>query len=139
MTGLLLLCLLPSQQPVRVLFDVQIFYEQRSVVAAMALNRETPDRFSISCRKSPSGTLFTYWGTESENVLWFPRADAAFYGPRGEAFGLFPGGPEMDRKAWISLLFDGPSTDLGEFRYQKSKLTRHYCEMNVSRNGLLVW
>lgn len=115
------LSLLPAANPVRITFDVQIFYEQRNVLASMALNQSADGRMSIACRKLPGGTLFTYWGTEQRNVLWFPKGDVAFEGRVHEPFGIFPGGPEMTRENWLTVLMRGPAGDVGTFAYQKDE------------------
>lgn len=114
---LLALCLIATEESkmLRVIYDLQIFADGRSLSAHLALNQWDRDNFSISCRKTPSGTLFTYWATPKENTLVFPRSELVFVGAEDQAFPLIPGGPRLTRGGWLNLLLTGQAETLGEF------------------------
>lgn len=118
----MILCLLMMTMPLqetepllRVTYEVEITEGTRQVTARMVLNQLSKDRFSIHCAKGTSGTLFTYWATPDESTLYVPKSDLAFIGPAGEAFGLFPGGPVLQRTQWMGLLFAEPPDLSGGF------------------------
>lgn len=115
--GLLLYWMGASEEArlLRVVYDLQIFYDGRSVIANLALNQLDRDRFSISCRKLPSGTLFTYWATREQNTLAFPKLGLVFVGAGDQAFQLIPGGPLLRRGDWLDLLLVGRAESLGTF------------------------
>ena len=114
-----LLWIIPGPALEYVQYDIQIFRGTKNTVLNLALNRLDDSRFSIHCRKPAAGSWFTYWATDRENVLLFPRADVAFVGPAGQRFRLFPGGPELAREQWLALLLDRPFEELDGFFFQK--------------------
>ena len=117
---LLTLCLWPPSPPLlSVVYDVEIFHDNRVIHAKMVLNRKSADHFSLHCRKAPSGTLFTYWATPEQDVLFLPKADMAFTGPAGQPFQLFPGGPELSRQDWLHALEVRPPDRVGSFRFSR--------------------
>jgi hypothetical protein len=98
-----------------VIYDIEIVDGRKRLLARLALNQEEDGRFSIACRKTPGGTLFTYWATTERNVLSFPKDKIAFSGDASQPFRLFPGGPELDREQWLSLLGDAMPGELGRY------------------------
>ena len=102
-----------------VVYDVEIFHENRVIHAKMVLNRLSAEHFSVHCRKAPSGTMFTYWATPDQDVLFLPKSDAAFVGSAGQPFRLFPGGPELARAAWLHALEERPPDTVGTFRFSR--------------------
>ena len=104
-----------QQTLLRVTYDIIIVGPEDRLIASMSLNKLNDDRFIISCRKDPGGTLFTYWATSEENYLWFPKSGVAFEGAAAEQFGLFPGGPMLSRAQWISMLNEQPPQQLGDW------------------------
>ncbi len=107
-----------SERPLfRVIYDMELAYHDRRLTANLAVNKLDADRFSIKCRKTPGGTLFTYWATPEQDYLLFPRADMAFVGSAGRPFGLFPGGPHLTRTEWLELLLEPSPRSLGAFRF----------------------
>ncbi len=118
MMGLMIL-LLSAQQGeslLRVTYDVELIHHEERLIANLALNKLDEHHFSISCRKTPGGTIFTYWATPNLNYLFFPKADLAFEGRDDQPFGLFPGGPQLPRTDWLALLLEDNPKALGSFR-----------------------
>ena len=135
--GLLFLILHGPPQLLRVTYDVDIFYEGDHWIVQMALNQLTPEHFSLHCRKSLGGSLFTFWATPEENLLYFPKARLVFSGRAEQRFGLFPGGPELARAEWLQLLGDTPPEGLPDFQYQKVDDWRMLFHRN--RNFVIRW
>jgi hypothetical protein len=113
----LLLALLGPDSLTRTSYDVVLETPERALSMRMVVNRLDADHIAIRCRKSPSGTLFSYWATPGRNVLMFPRADTAFEGHAEEAFRLFPDGPELFREQWMALLEGNPPDQMLGFSY----------------------
>ena len=103
----------------RVIYDVELVLGTRLVHLKMVVNRLDADHFSISSRKSPGGTLFTYWATPESDVLSFPKSKLIFEGRAGQSFALFPHGPRLDRAQWLRLLEEAPPEQMGSFVYQQ--------------------
>ena len=97
----------PLPSLLQVTYDFEFKGTERRVSAQLALHKLEDGRFSIHCRKAPSGTLFTYWAEPERDVLTLPKDDLAFVGPAGQAVRLFPDGPSLHRDQWLALLLDG--------------------------------
>ena len=109
MAFLLFICLSPQQTEglLRVIYQIEVETGDQRFTADLALNKWMDDRFSITCRKVPGGTFFTYWAMPGEDYLLFPKDKLAFQGKDSGPFGLFPGGPVLTRDQWLALL-SGP-------------------------------
>lgn len=85
-------------------FDIKLVEGERRVSAQLVLSKVADDRFSIHCRKAPSGTLFTFWAQPEASTLAIPKEKAAFVGKPDERVVLFPDGPALTRAEWLALL-----------------------------------
>ncbi|MDJ0838471.1 MAG: hypothetical protein QNK37_18285 [Acidobacteriota bacterium] len=118
-TALLLALYFQDQPLTRITYDVVLVMDTRLVQLKMVVNKLDDSRFSVSSRKSPGGTLFTWWATPERNVLSFPRNKMVFEGRAQEHFRLFPDGPALAGDQWLQLLEDRPPDDIGSFVYQQ--------------------
>ena len=112
---LCLLCYLPDGPLLRVYFDVEIAVGDKHLTAILVLNQLDANQFSLHCRKTPAGTLFTYWATSDFDTLYLPRESVAYVGNAGGAFALFPEGPELARDGWLDVLLADEARSLGNF------------------------
>lgn len=117
---LLIAFLLQDQPPLeRVTYDLELTIDTRHYILRMVLNKRDSSHFSISSRKSPGGTLFTYWAEGTRDTLSFPRRKTAFRGETGAPFRLFPDGPKLTGPEWLTLLEEGTERNIGDFIYQE--------------------
>jgi len=137
MIGLLLLLLAGEAETLtRTTYDLVLVTETRSVSMRMVVNHLDEDHLSISCRKAPSGTIFTYWATPERNVLKIPRAEVMYEGPAAQAFRLFPDGPLLARAAWLRLLSGHAPDALTKYRFRA--LEDGWFQVADPREGLTI-
>lgn len=103
----------------RVTYEVEFGYGEENVTAQLALNHLDSEHFSLHCRKTPAGTLFTYWATPGVDALRLPKRNRMFEGPAGSLIQLFPESPALKRDSWLSLLMGRCPEDLGRWKFNK--------------------